>query len=196
MYSRREDRDSDSDNLSSTMGLVQALVSVFIDDNDKLRSINAGELRITFLLRSPLYYVCASTWGEPESVVSATSSDLRGVATHPTYKIRTHLEYLHLQILSIVTAAQLRRIFERHTNFDLRRLLNGKISMDGAFGVIIRISTCCPGAEPFLFSLLGRLESDLAMTMSSLHCLQLDPSLRTRVADALVPITKMKAGKE
>jgi len=42
-------------------------------------------------------------------------------------KIRTHLEYLHLQILSIVTAAQLRRIFERRTNFDLRRLLNGKI---------------------------------------------------------------------
>ncbi|KIM56808.1 hypothetical protein SCLCIDRAFT_131796 [Scleroderma citrinum Foug A] len=143
----REDGDSDSDTLSSTTGLVQALVSVFIDDNDKLRSINAGELRITFLLRSPLYYVCASTWGEPESV------------------IRTHLEYLHLQILSIVTGAQLRRIFERRTNFDLRRLLNG--------------------AEPFLFSLLGRLESDLAMSMSSLHCLQLDPSLRTRVADAL-----------
>ena len=71
MYaSRREDGDSDSDTLSSTTGLVQALVSVFIDDNDKLRSINAGELRITFLLRSPLYYVCASTWGEPESVVS------------------------------------------------------------------------------------------------------------------------------
>ena len=70
MNSRREDGDSDSDALSSTMGLVQALVSVFIDDNDKLRSINAGELRITFLLRSPLYYVCASTWGEPESVVS------------------------------------------------------------------------------------------------------------------------------
>ena len=66
--SQREDGDSDT--LSSTMGLVQALVSVFIDDNDKLRSINSGELRITFLLRSPLYYVCASTWGEPESVVS------------------------------------------------------------------------------------------------------------------------------
>lgn len=40
-------------------------------------------------------------------------------------KIRSHLEYLHLQILSIVTASQLRRIFERRTNFDLRRLLNG-----------------------------------------------------------------------
>ena len=73
-YSRREDGESDSVNFSSTstMGLVQGLISVFFDDNDKLRSINAGELRITFLLRSPLYYyVRASTWEEPESVVSS-----------------------------------------------------------------------------------------------------------------------------
>ncbi|KAF8551678.1 DUF254-domain-containing protein [Imleria badia] len=142
------------DELSSTMGIIQALVSVFIDDGDKLRCINAGPLTITFLLRSPIYYVCASTWGEPESVT------------------RYHLEYLHLQILSIVTASQLRRIFERRTNFDLRRLLNG--------------------TDPFLFTLLKRLELDFAMATSSLHCLQLDPSLRSRVADALVPITKMK----
>ncbi|KIK79892.1 hypothetical protein PAXRUDRAFT_259272 [Paxillus rubicundulus Ve08.2h10] len=144
----------DSEELSSIMGIVQALLSVFIDDGDKLRSINAGPFRITFLLRSPLYYVCASTWGEPESVT------------------RSHLEYLHLQILSIVTASQLRRIFERRTNFDLRRLLNG--------------------AEPFLFSLLERLELDLAMATSSLHCLQLDPGLRSQLADSLVPITKLK----
>lgn len=58
------------DELSCTMGIVQALISVFIDDGDKLRCINAGPLTITFLLRSPIYYVCASTWGEPESVVS------------------------------------------------------------------------------------------------------------------------------
>ncbi|KAF9241172.1 trafficking protein Mon1-domain-containing protein [Melanogaster broomeanus] len=136
----------DSEAFSSTMGIVQALLSVFIDDGDKLRCINAGPLRITFLLRSPLYY--------PESVT------------------RSHLDYLHLQILSIVTASQLRRIFERRTNFDLRRLLNG--------------------AEPFLFSLLKRLELDLAMGTSSLHCLQMDPGLRSRVADTLVPITKLK----
>jgi hypothetical protein len=48
---------------------MQALISVFLDDNDKLRSINAGRTRLTFLLRPPLYYVCASSWGEPESVV-------------------------------------------------------------------------------------------------------------------------------
>ena len=48
---------------------MQALISVFIDDRDKIRCINAGRTRITFLLRAPLYYACVSSWGEPESVV-------------------------------------------------------------------------------------------------------------------------------
>jgi hypothetical protein len=57
------------------LGIAQALISVFIDDGDKLRCINAGSdsgssTRVTFLQRPPLYYVCASGWGEPESVVS------------------------------------------------------------------------------------------------------------------------------
>ncbi|PPQ77470.1 hypothetical protein CVT25_011340 [Psilocybe cyanescens] len=144
----------DQDAMASTIGVMQALISVFLDDNDKLRSINAGRTRITFVLRSPLYYACASSWGEPESVT------------------RSHLEYLHLQILSIVTASQLKRIFERRTNFDLRRLLNG--------------------AEPFMNSLLVRLETDIAMTTSSLHCLKMEPNLRRRIAESLVPSTKMK----
>lgn len=59
----------DQDAMASTIGVMQALISVFLDDNDKLRSINAGRTRITFVLRSPLYYVCVSSWGEPESVV-------------------------------------------------------------------------------------------------------------------------------
>ncbi|PFH53895.1 hypothetical protein AMATHDRAFT_186512 [Amanita thiersii Skay4041] len=146
--------EDDVDNTTSMIGVMQALISVFLDDNDKLRCINAGRTRINFLLRPPLYYVCISSWGEPESVT------------------RTHLEYLHLQILSVVTASQLRRIFERRTNFDLRRLLNG--------------------AESFLLSLLKRLEFDFSMTLTSLHCLRLRPSLRKRIADALVPQSKAK----
>ena len=50
----------DSDGITSAMGVVQALTSVFLDDNDKLRCINAGCTQITFLLRPPLYYVCVS----------------------------------------------------------------------------------------------------------------------------------------
>lgn len=146
--------ETESDSLTSTIGVMQALISVFIDDHDKLRCINAGNTRIVFLQRSPLYYACVSSWGEPESVT------------------RSHLEFLHLQILSIVTASQLRRIFERRTNFDLRRLLDG--------------------TETFLHSMLDRLEFDLAMATSSLHCLRLDPMVRKRVADTLVPTSKVK----
>lgn len=63
-------------------------------------------------------------------------------------------------------------MFQRRNNFDLRRLLSG--------------------AEPFLYSLLGRLEWDMAMSTSSLQCLKLDPVLRKRIADALVPTSKIK----
>ncbi|KAJ3557656.1 hypothetical protein NM688_g1358 [Phlebia brevispora] len=140
--SRQEDEDSD--NFTSVIGLMQALISVFIDDGDKLRCINAGRTRITFLMRTPLYYA----------------------------KTRFHLEYLHLQILSVVSAEQLRRMFQRRNNFDLRRLLSG--------------------AEPLLFSLLDRLEFDLAMSTSSLYCLKLEPGLRKAIAESLVPATKIK----
>ncbi|KAF8635850.1 hypothetical protein AX15_000042 [Amanita polypyramis BW_CC] len=152
VFARTEEKDAD--NMTSIIGVMQALISVFLDDHDKLRYINAGKTQINFLMRPPLYYVCVSSWGEPESVT------------------RSHLEYLHLQILSVVTAGQLRRIFERRTNFDLRRLLDG--------------------AESFLLSLLDRVEFDLAMSMSSLHCLKLDLNLRKRVAEALVPHSKIK----
>ena len=63
-------------------------------------------------------------------------------------------------------------MFERRTNFDLRRLLSG--------------------AEPFLYSLLSRLEWDLAMGTSSLQCLKVEPMLRKSVADVLVPTSKIK----
>ena len=64
------DQDANSDSVTSMIGIVQALISIFLDDGDKLRCINAGSTRIVFLLRPPLYYVCVSSWGEPESVVS------------------------------------------------------------------------------------------------------------------------------
>ncbi|KAJ4001050.1 trafficking protein Mon1-domain-containing protein [Lentinula boryana] len=141
--------ETDDRDISSMLGVMQALISVFIDDGDKLKSINAGKTRITFLQRQPLYYACVSAWGEPESVS------------------RSQLEYLHLQIISVVTSAQLKRIFERRGNFDLRRLLGG--------------------ADTFLTTMIARLQLDLAISMSALRCLRLDPLLRNKLAQALVP---------
>ena len=40
-------------------------------------------------------------------------------------QLRTHLEYLHLAILSITTQSSISSIFKERSNFDLRRLLAG-----------------------------------------------------------------------
>ncbi|KAG8746378.1 Vacuolar fusion protein mon1 [Ceratobasidium sp. 428] len=141
--------ESREEDVSSAMGLLQALVSVFADDGDRIRCINAGRTRITFVLRAPLYYACVSSWGEPESV------------------IRLHLDYLHLQILTVLTGTQLQKIFERRGNFDLRRLLDG--------------------TDPLIHSLTARLSTDLSITLTSLHTLRVDPGLRFRAAELVLP---------
>ncbi|KZT23471.1 DUF254-domain-containing protein [Neolentinus lepideus HHB14362 ss-1] len=98
VFTSRPD-NADSEDIASAYALIQVLISIFLDDNnDKLRCINAGLTRITFLLRPPLYYVCVSNWGEPEGV-----------------------------ILSVVTASHLRKMFERRRNSDLGRLLGGRL---------------------------------------------------------------------
>ena len=43
-----------------------------------------------------------------------------------------------------------------------------------------------------MHTLLRRLEGDMAMNLSSLQFLKLDPSVRSRAAEALVPASKMK----
>ena len=49
-----------------------------------------------------------------------------------------------------------------------------------------------PGAEPFMHTLLQRLEGDMALNMSSLQFLKLDQSVRSKAAEALIPVSKMK----
>ncbi|KAI8882495.1 DUF254-domain-containing protein [Backusella circina FSU 941] len=94
--------------LSSLMGITQAIISFFQDDDgDCIKSIEAGHHLFVFLVREPLYYVSVS--GTGESVA----------------QIREQLIYLHNQILSVLTSIQLSRIFEQHVNFDLRRLIEG-----------------------------------------------------------------------
>lgn len=47
------------------------------------------------------------------------------------------------------------------------------------------------GAETFLHMLLTRMQTDLAMSTSSLICLPLEPSVRRKAGDILIP-SKMK----
>ena len=89
-------------------------------------------------------------------------------------KTRQQLEYIHLQILSVLTGDHIRRIFEKRSNFDLRRHVSG--------------------AEVFLHSLILRMQYDLAISMSSLLCLPLEAGLRRKIGSILVP-AKMKVSE-
>lgn len=52
------------------MGVIQALISIYAESGDKLRSIKRGRHKIVFLLRSPVYLFGTSDWKEPDFVVS------------------------------------------------------------------------------------------------------------------------------
>ncbi|GAA6021944.1 hypothetical protein JCM10207_002611 [Rhodosporidiobolus poonsookiae] len=100
--------DPDEEEATGLVGVMQALVSIFASEGDKIRFITTGATRIAFLLKAPLYLVVVSNgWGEPESI------------------LRTHLSHLHLLVQSVVTLAQLQAMFARRSNADLRRVLEG-----------------------------------------------------------------------
>ncbi|PWN49647.1 DUF254-domain-containing protein [Violaceomyces palustris] len=157
----QELEDEEEELATTQVGVMQALISIFADeDNDKIRHIetDGGRTRITFLLRAPLYLVCVSSWGEPINAC------------------RNHLEYLYLQILSIVSAGQLNRLFTRMPNFDLRRLLEG--------------------TERLLGNLLSKLQTDLSFPLGALHPLRMEKSLRDNLANALHPPGRDADGSE
>ncbi|MDP2436902.1 MAG: hypothetical protein Q8P67_14220, partial [archaeon] len=99
-------RYGSEDKLSGTMGVLSALVSFGLHDDDALRSIEFGDHLIVFCVKGPFYLVSASRTGEPQALI------LR------------NLEYVYNQILSILTGNVV-SILSSRPNFDIRHLLGG-----------------------------------------------------------------------
>lgn len=96
------------EDMTTLTGVLQALVScVQNDNNDQLRSICAGNYKFVFLYESPIILV----------MVSRQCESVR--------QLHHQLVTVYNQVLSILTASQLTRIFDQRKNFDLRRLLTG-----------------------------------------------------------------------
>ena len=141
-------RYGDENKLSSTMGVVQALISMYQDSDDVIRTLHAGKLTVVFLVKGPLYFVLVSRTGEPET------------------SLREQLLWLFYQIVSITTTTQLTRIFEKHHNFDLRRLLGG--------------------TEPFLDHLCETVGTEPSFMLSAIQCIRMSPQVRQAVGNALM----------
>ncbi|KAF9978867.1 Vacuolar fusion protein mon1b [Actinomortierella ambigua] len=140
-------RYGDESRISSYMGVIQAIISFFADNDDSIRCIHAGVHKFVFLLKPPLYLLCVSRSGESES------------------QLRDQLGYLYAQIISVLTHAQMTRIFEQRNNFDLRGLISG--------------------TEIFLDSLGKNMNTDPGFILGAIQCLTIPRELRDKIGAVL-----------
>ncbi|XP_077539696.1 vacuolar fusion protein MON1 homolog [Haemaphysalis longicornis] len=141
-------RHGSEEQMAGLAGVMQTLVSCVGLSGDQVRYVKAGRLRLAFLLRLPLI------------LVAATSLPLS------LQQLQAQLVYMHAQILSVVTATQLERVFSQRCNFDLRRLL--------------------AGSERFLDSLCDLMDRDPSFLLGAVRCLPLAPALRDHITQAML----------
>lgn len=103
VYSRYGSEES----LSSTIGVMMALVSFLEAEKNAIRSIHADGYTVVFVRRSPLVLVAVARTRQSEQ------------------EIAQELLYIYYQIVSLLTWTQLNHIFQQKQNYDLRRLLAG-----------------------------------------------------------------------
>ncbi|XP_061689545.1 vacuolar fusion protein MON1 homolog B isoform X2 [Syngnathoides biaculeatus] len=105
--------------LSSTMGVMMALVSFVQSGDNIIRSVYSEEHTVVFLQKGPLVLVCVSSSRQSEQ------------------QLRGELLYVYYQIISMLTQASISRIFEHKKNYDLRRLLAGSEKiLDGLLDLV------------------------------------------------------------
>ncbi|XP_067832967.1 vacuolar fusion protein MON1 homolog A-like [Heptranchias perlo] len=103
IYSRYGNEEA----LSSTMGVMMALVSFVQAGDNVIRSIQSDDYKVVFSQQGPLVLVSVSRTRQSE------------------VQLCRELLYVYYQIISMLTQVTVTRIFERKKNYDLRRLLAG-----------------------------------------------------------------------
>ena len=104
-----------------------------------------NETLFVFLLKGPLYLVVISSAGEPEQV------------------LRRQLEYVHGQLMFILTAG-VNQFLEAQPNYDLRSLLHG--------------------SEGLLVELIDQMSVDPAFLLGGIDCLEIAPNGREALSFA------------
>ncbi|KAM4588856.1 vacuolar fusion protein MON1 homolog A [Odontesthes bonariensis] len=123
--------------LSSTMGVMMALVSFVEADKNIIRSIHADGCKVVFLTKSPLVLVGVSRTCQSDK------------------ELQRELQYIYYQIVSLLTLTQLNHIFQHKQNYDLRRLLAGSEYLTDNLlhrlerdpGLLLSAVTCLPLAS-------------------------------------------------
>lgn len=169
--------------LSSTMGVMMALVSFVQSGDNIIRSVYSGDLSV-FILQNEKKIMKRLEWSTPvlsvillcslvpleeHTVVFLHKEPLVLVCVSSSrqseLQLRGELLYVYYQIISMLTQASISRIFEHKKNYDLRRLL--------------------AGSEKILDGLLNLVDSDPSFLLAAVHCLPLASSLRDSLSQIL-----------
>jgi hypothetical protein len=97
-------RIGDEQDLVTTFGLLQAVISIVLDSGDSLKCIKAGKKRIIYITKNSMYFVCVTSTNEPELV------------------IRKQLNFLYSQIIFVLTS-KVHEVLKNNASADIRQLL-------------------------------------------------------------------------
>lgn len=97
-------RYGDEQELVTTFGLLQAVISIVMDSGDNIRSIRAGNRTIVYFMKQSLYFVAMSSTNEPEVV------------------LLKQLNFLYNQILVVLTS-KVHDVFKNNPAADIRQLI-------------------------------------------------------------------------
>jgi hypothetical protein len=97
-------RYGDEQELVTTFGLLQAVVSIVEGQGDSIKCIQAGKRRIVCFLRKSLYFIAISSTGETEAA------------------LMRQLEFMYNQVLLVLTD-RVHDILDHNSSKDLRDLL-------------------------------------------------------------------------
>ncbi|KAF2429527.1 DUF254-domain-containing protein [Tothia fuscella] len=93
--------------ITSSIGVVQTLISFYQGASEELRGFTAGGVRFVVMSRGSLNLIAISKLGESDQ------------------QLRTQLDSLYQQILSTLTLPVMERMFKNRASTDLRRPLQG-----------------------------------------------------------------------
>lgn len=97
-------RIGDEQEIVTTFGLLQAIISIVLDCDDAIQCMKAGDRKIVFFAKNSLYFVAMTFTNEPEII------------------LMKQLQFLYSQILFAVTA-KIHDVLLSNPSCDIRQLL-------------------------------------------------------------------------
>jgi hypothetical protein len=156
-------RYGDEDALNPLFGVMCSLVSFFVEgEDDTPRAVLAGDHRVVFLIRGPVYLIMVSRTKEP------------------TAHLARQLQFVYTQLVSILTRKGLERVFKKRHGFDLRNLL-------GSSGEQV-LSNLVGAMDAHKLASALPLHSAISFVFGAPHCARLPLAVRSQVNRALLSV--------